>query len=194
MASCDIHDVGTTQRQAAEAALAKANIMTELTYGEFKINTDALPATSVAALLSRGFAHFMGNETASRVASHFGNDLKFTSDADKQAAKLRFQGEAIAKLESGTVGVSSPRGPRGSSIDTIIRALAEKEVRGILANNKLAMPTGDKTIELGTDPVERLTKADLIARRIAKHGDRLRKEAEAEVRRLAKVVESTGDL
>lgn len=168
--------------------------MTELTYGEFKINTDALPAASVAALLSRGFAHFMGNETASRVASHFGDDLKSTSDADKQAAKLRFQGEAISKLESGTVGISAPRGPRGSSIDTIIRALAEKEVRGILANNKLVMPTGDKTIELGTDPVERLTKADLIARRIAKHGDRLRKEAEAEVRRLAKVVESTGDL
>lgn len=166
-----------------------------LTYGTHTIDTATLPEASVNALISRGFSHFMGNETASRVASHFGDEIKTASDEAKATAKAQFQAEALAKLIAGTVGVSSPRGPRGTSLDTVIRNLAEKEIKATLDTLKLKMPSGDKVVEFSDG--QKLTKGQLIERRLAKHGDRLRKEAEAEMRRLAKVAggeNAEGDL
>ena len=45
--------------------------MTKLSYGDFEVEAESLPASSILALFNRGFAHILGNESSSRVAAHF---------------------------------------------------------------------------------------------------------------------------
>lgn len=172
-----------------------------ITYGDHVIDVANLPTKSIAALLRRGVSHFLGNEQASKVAAKFDDAKVGTGEGEyateaalkaaKDSAKTDYVAAAIKALYDGTIGDSS-RGPRGSTIDTVIRGLAEKEVRKILADNKLTMPTGDKVVKFPSG--EELNRNDLITRRIAKHGDRLRKEAEAEMRKLDKVAKAEGGL
>lgn len=163
------------------------------TYGNITVDTDKLPAPSIAAMLSRGLSHFLGNEQASKVAAKFKDDTRADDDAtliaDKAKYKAECQANAMTALTAGTVGESN-RGPRGSTIDTVIRGLAKDEVIGVLKTLKLTFPTGEKQITFGEgENVQNLTGAELIDRRIVKHGDRLRKEAEAKMKKLAKVAE-----
>lgn len=148
-------------------------------YGTHKIDTDKLPEKSVQALLSRGLTHFLGNEQASKVAAKF-KDQEGITDEMRNAAKADFVANAVKALTEGTIGTRTG-GPRGTGVDSVMRQLAEAEVKGILKHNKLSMPTGDKVVKFADGTV--LTRAELIDRRIAKHGDRLRKEAEAEIKR-----------
>lgn len=155
----------------------------DVTYGDHTINTDNLPEKSIQALLSRGLAHFLGNEQAAKV-SGWANGIKeksgaAPSDDEVASAKAGYVAAALAALAAGTIGAGT-RGPRGTATETVMRQIAEKEVRSILAQNHMALPSGDKTVKFedGTE----LTRADLLSRRLAKHGDRIRKEAEAEIK------------
>ena len=153
--------------------------MTTFTYGATSIDTEKLPAKSLEALIRRGIAHFLGNEQASKVASHF-KDQEGVTDEAKEAYKNECVAKAVAALHDGTIG-NILRGPKGTSIEAVMRGLAEKEVRAILKTAGLTMPSGDKVVEFASG--EKLTKGDLIGRRLAKHGDRLKKEAETEMKR-----------
>lgn len=154
--------------------------MTTITYGDHSVDTEKLPAKSVEALLRRGLAHFLGNEQASKVASHFADADPAPTDEAKAAFKAECVSKALQALHDGTIG-NVVRGPKGTSVEAVMRGLAEKEVRAILKTAGLTMPSGDKVVEFASG--EKLTKADLISRRITKHGDRLRKEAETEMKR-----------
>ena len=159
----------------------------EITYGTHTFDTAKLPEASISALLRRGLAHFLGNEQASKVASHF--DGETPTDEAKAAYKAECVANAVKALHEGTVG-SSTRGPRGSTIETVLRALAKAEVITVLKANKLVFPTGEKKIKFG-DGTE-LTGADLIDRRIAKHGERLMKEAQAKMKADERAVAKAG--
>lgn len=149
-----------------------------ITYGTHTIDPAALPTKSVQALIARGIAHYLGNEQASKVASAF-DGVEGVTDEQKSAKKAELQALAVKALVDGTIGTRAV-GPRGSTVDTVMRALAKAEVIGILKHNKLSFPTGDKKVKFpdGTE----LSGADLIDRRIAKHGERLRKEAEVKMK------------
>lgn len=167
--------------------------MSQITYGNHTIDTDKLPPASIDAMLSRGISHYLGNEQASRVSAFVeaekvkGNTV---GDAEKATAKADFVKAAVDKLLAGTVGQGSSRGPRGTTVDTVIRQLAEKEVRAVLKAAGITMPSGEKVVEFSDGT--KLTKAQLIDRRVAKRGDALRKEAEAEIKRLEREATKSG--
>lgn len=146
-------------------------------YGDFTFDFDVLPQASLMAMLRRGVSHFMGNEQASRVTGWFNPDAD-EPHADTPEAratkKAEFQAAAVKALQEGTVGVST----RGPSVDPIVsatRGLARGIVAGILKGQKLAVPTGDKTVTLNGTAY---TMTQLIDRQIEKKGDSLRKDAE----------------
>lgn len=162
----------------------------QLEYGTHKLDTAKWPEKSVEALIRRGLAHYLGNEQASKVTAHF-DDKPDATDVEKAAFKAECQAKAIEALEKGTIG-ANVRGPRGSQVETIVRQLAEKEVRDILKHNGLTMPSGDKVVEFANG--EKLTRAQLIERRVAKHGERLNKEAETEMKRREREAAKAGSV
>lgn len=157
----------------------------EITYGNITIDVSKLPEASVTALIRRGVSHVFGNEAASRVAAFVAKEKdegREVSDEGKADAKQRFQAEALEKLNSGTLGYRAPS-VGVDPTEKVIRAIAKIEVTAILREHGLSFPTKDKTITFGD---QTLTGDELIDRRIANHGDRLRKEAEAEIKRKAR--------
>jgi hypothetical protein len=166
----------------------------ELSYGEITIDSSTLPEVSVKALLQRGLAHYLGNEQASKVAGKFPAPTNGEAPASDEA-KAQFKAECVAAavkaLAEGTVG-TRVGGPRGTAEDTIVRQLAEKEVRDILKHNKLTMPTGDKVVEFANGT--KLTRQELIDRRIANHGERLRQEAKKEMARREREAAKAGSV
>ena len=164
--------------------------MSEIKYGEFTIVTAKLPEASVTALLRRGLAHFLGNEQASKVAAEFKDNAEATQ-AEKDKFKAGCVTAALQALQDGTVGANT-RGPRGTAIDTVIRGLAEKEVRDALKHLGVTMPSGDKVVKFADG--QELTRAQLIDRRVAKHGERLKKEAEVEMNRREREAAKVGSL
>lgn len=166
----------------------------ELKYGEITIESTKLPEASVAALMRRGLAHFLGNEQASKVASKF-KDEPYATDEAKSAYKNECVKNAIEALAAGTIGANL-RGPKAPPQESLAETLAWNEVKGILVKGKLKVPTGDGTIEFpdGEGGKILLGKKDFIARRMAKHGERLMKEAAAELKRREREVAKAEDV
>lgn len=166
----------------------------EITYNKVTFNTDTLPAVALEALMRRGASHYFGNECASKVTAWVEAEIKegrTPSQEAKDAKKEELQALALKALLDGTVG-TSVRAPRGNGVDSVVRQIAEKEVRDILKAQKLAMPSGEKKIKFpdGTE----LGRVELVDRRIAKHGDRLHKEAETELKRRDREAQKAGGL
>lgn len=164
--------------------------MPVIKYGEHEIDTDKLPAKSVEALFQRGVTHFLGNEQASKVAAKFKDEPNAT-DADKAAFKAECVANAVKALQEGTIGARAV-GPRGSTVDTIMRRLAGAEVKVILGANGIKQPKGDAKVEFSDGT--KLSMAELIDRRLAhaEHGPRIRKEAEAEMKKTTKAAGGAG--
>jgi hypothetical protein len=166
-----------------------------LTYGEITRDESKLPAESVKALMSRGFAHYMGNEQASKIVARIRKELaegkpevfEATRDmvqayrTDHEAQVAKWQEEvwkiALAALDEGTVGVST-RGPSKDPIESAMATIARREVVDVLKGNGLKAPKGEETVALGGHS---FTMDQLIERRLEKHGERVRKEAERAV-------------
>lgn len=107
--------------------------MTVFTYGNHTIDSGKLPQSSLDAMLKRGLAHYLGNEQASKVTSHF--DGETPSDEAKAAYKAECVAKAIQALNDGTVGVST-RGPRLDPVETYITRIAKAAVTDILKTQK----------------------------------------------------------
>lgn len=164
--------------------------MTNLTYGNnISVDSDKLPSVSVDALLRRGFSHLLGNEQASKVASHF--EGKTPTDEEKAAYKAACQEWAVKALTEGTIGTRTGA-PRGTQKETVVRELAKKEVSSVLKANKVTFPTGDKKVKLPDG--RELSGAELIAAYLVKHGERLGKEADAEMKARERAAAKAGDL
>ncbi len=161
-----------------------------------------LPTNSQVALMLRGLRHLLGNEQASKVSALKEKREKAGEPAlapDEEAAtKAGFVADAVAALFAGTVGVRTGGGVSVSvsPLDKAMRRIALKEVTVVLAQNKLKVPTGDNKLVMpnGTE----WTREELITRRLAAHGDRIRTEAEAELkaeaRKAKKLAEAGGDV
>lgn len=144
-------------------------------YGDFTADFNSLPEASLVAMLRRGFGHFMGSECASKVTAAFDPENEFAPTETKEEYKAKVQAEMFAKLQAGTVGVST-RGPAVDPITTIIRRLAKAEIVAILKSNGLAWPKKAEDVVSFPDG-RKLTGPELIDRRVKAEGDRLAKEA-----------------
>ena len=198
------HGMVTVSGQSRSDIDKRETTMLQIQYGDHSVDFDALPEASKKALASRGLTHFLGNEqaakltnwAATRVAKAIkelgeapaksdvdaATEMATPNDAERATRKIELVAEALKTLHDGTVGVRVG-GPKADPIESIMSRLASVEVADVLRANKAKMPKGDETVVIGG---QSLTKAELIARRIAKHGDRLRKAAQKELADKAK--------
>lgn len=164
-------------------------------YGPHKIDVDTVPAANLTALIRRGLAHYLGNEQASKVTSHF--DGEEATDDAKAAFKVECVAKAIDVLLNGVMGAGRIGVPRGTAIETVVRQMAVKEVIANLKHNKLAMPKKAEdtvTFNAGQANERKLTRTQLVDMWTKKHNERLTKAAEAEMKRQERTAQSAGSL
>jgi hypothetical protein len=162
----------------------------QYTYGQLTIDSDKLNPIGLEALVKRGLSHLLGNEQSAKVGpesawfKNFVKDQSRNPTADEVSAqKVDFQKSAIESLYDGTIGTRAS-GPRVDPITAEMQTIARREIADVLRTQGIKkFPAGDATVTLAG---ETYTGEQLVARRIAKHGDRLRKEAEKAVDARAK--------
>lgn len=154
------------------------------TYGNLSIDTTAIPAKSLEALISRGVTHYLGNEQASKVSGWIKKFKEDNADAEPAkdeiaAKKAEFVSAAHAALLDGTIGTRTG-GPKLDPLTRATRDIAGEEISAMLKKAGQKVPKGKETIEVKG---QALTFADLVDRRIASeaHGARIAKEAKARV-------------
>lgn len=189
--------------------------MNKVTYGDYGFDPAVVPAVSIAALLSRGFSHYLGNEQASKVVSKIEKVLagdtaetkaafgKLSKDERKAAISTyrkenaasvaawekEVRDEAMADLLSGEIGTSN-RGPKVDPVTAAMQAIAKREIGDILKGAGLKYPKAGESVVLGADTI---LAEQLVPRRLAKHGDRIKKEAEKHVADLARKAKQAAD-
>ncbi len=177
------------QKTIHTAHAGVASIPTELTYGDHKVSIADIPTQSYIALAARGFSHMLGNEVASKVTAAKkkfaeANEALATESPEEyeealaenvEALETQYRAEMIAKIMGGTLGLRAT-GPRGSAIETVMRAVAIEELKAALGKESVKWPAkaDDEIIVRGIT----YTRTSLVEAYMAKHGKRLRTEAE----------------
>lgn len=170
--------------------------MTKLTYAGHEIDTDTLPANSIAALLSRGLTHYLGSEQASKVNSaadkHEKENGTALADDEKATLKAQFVADAVKALQEGTIGTRTG-GPRLDPMAKAIRDIAGEEVTALIRNAGHKVPKGKETVSVRGEDV---TFGQLVDRRLAnpEHAERIGKAAKARVAEATKRLANVGSL
>lgn len=170
---------------------------TTISYGSHTVDFATLPPASLLAMVNRGFAHFLGNEVASKVTAakakwaetlaaalavpesdRTPDHVKAIEEGEMGEAqieelKMALRNAAVKALVDGTVGVREPGQPKASPLEVEIRKIATGLVREKLIANGLKVPTGDKTLTFPNGAA--YTMAQLVDRQIDQKG----KEIEA---------------
>ncbi len=161
-------------------------------YGENSITLASLPAVSLHRLASYGLAHFLGNQMASKVVAWSEREENANAtDEQKAAKKAEFQANGVKALLDGTIGQHAARGPVVDPMENEMDKIAKAEVVVVLKSNSIKVPKGDEAVEFSNG--DKLTMDQLIERRIAKHGDRIKKEAEASLKEKARKAKKLQD-
>lgn len=159
-----------------------------VTYGAFTFDLSTLPESTLVAMVRKGISHYLGNEQASKVSTwakaRAESDLGAANDVELATYKSDVVAAAVASMHEGTVGANT-RGPRGSSLDTEIKKIATKEIMDLLTQHGISKP------KKAADPIsfpngDAFTLAQLVERRLAKFGERITNEAEANMRAAAR--------
>lgn len=160
----------------------------QITYGNHELNFASMPEPSVKAMLSRGVTHFLGNEVHAKTGPNSSWAGKFEkensrkpTDEEVEAQRETFRAEAIARLAAGTVGTA--RGPKLDPVEAEMDRIAEREVWDTLSGANLCKknkkPKDDESFEFANG--EKYSFEELVARRLEKHGDRIKTAAEKKV-------------
>lgn len=166
--------------------------MSVIEYGDFSVDTASLPEPSVIALIRRGLAHFLGNEQRAKLAAWSEawakeHDGKAPTDEDKAAKIAELQSAALQALRDGTVG-TRVMGPRQDPVEALMASMAKAEIVSQLKANGVKVPRKtEDTIQLADATV---TILQLVEMRVARDGERLRKEATKVLRDRAKQAEA----
>ena len=146
-----------------------------------------LPASTVAAMLSRGATHYFGSEVSSRAKGRADKAAKGSGNALADDEIAAIKAETLAdfheKFTSGNVGVRAV----GVTVDPVekrMEKIAKGEVLEILSGLNIKRPKKDEAVKFANG-VEK-TLDDMVATRLEQHGDRIRKEAEKALRDEAK--------
>jgi hypothetical protein len=134
------------------------------------------------ALIRRGISHLLGNEQSAKVGpeSAWAKGFKAAngrdpSKEDVNAQKVLFQKDAIAALYEGSIG-TRVSGPKADPLTGEMNSIAKREISDVLRTQGIKkFPAGDATVTLGGSS---FTGDQLIERRLAKHGERIKREAE----------------
>lgn len=176
-----------------------------LTFEALNISRDETqaPVASVMAMAQRGFQHFLGNEVASKVVSKIKSEIasktkdrKAESVSKDEIVAFRTEhathvqawtraavDEALKAFDEGTIGTRSGGGARVDPLTAAMNTIARTEVTVTLKANGIKVPKGDDTVTLQGEP---FTMAQLIARRLEKHGTRIQGEADKQVKDAAR--------
>lgn len=150
----------------------------QMQYGSHKLDTAKFPQSTIDALIRRGLSHVLGNEASSKVVAftegRSKNGVSFT-DQDKAAKKLEFQLAFIASMAEGTLGQSISRGPRVDPVEAAEHAIAKREVIDVLRGAGLKTPKSEAKVKFADG--QEYTMDELVERRLAKHGERITREA-----------------
>jgi hypothetical protein len=166
----------------------------QITYGNFELDTALFPPATVDALIRRGVSHILGNEASSKAkaweesenasrAETAGKAGQSTynpvTDEEKAAKKAEFQAAFVDAMTAGTLGQGAARGPRVDPVEAAARGIAKREIADVLRGVGLKLPKTDAKVKF-TDGQE-FTLAELIDRRLEKHGERITREAQKHV-------------
>lgn len=177
----------TTTETATEAS-----VPTELSYGDHKIAIANLPQASLVALAQRGFTHILGNEVASKVTAQkksFAEANGGAAMSEDDVAKMLadYRAEAFAKIAEGRLGVRAAGSPRGTALETIMRAVAVARLKTNFRKLNLKFPV--KSTDTVVVNGETLSRNDLIERHLKRFDEVIRAEAQ---RQLDAKAESAG--
>ena len=136
------------------------------------------------ALLVKGLSQYLGNNQSSNLSAW----VKRLTDAGEaepsDAAKADYvtalKTKARDKLYNGDIAATAQRGAKADPVKVIMKSLAEAEVRNILKQSGLSMPSKDNVITFGDGSTR--TRQQMIDNRLEKFGDRLRRAAEAQIK------------
>jgi cytochrome c556 len=167
--------------------------MTIVTYGDYTLDTSAIPAPMVERLLVRGFSSIMQD-----VVAGYAKELKAEGKSeDEIAAELHaVRTDTLKALQDGTYSTRTRGGgaPKESPFDREFYAVAKAGLAALLAKQGKELPKSDpKDTEGGKSAKEKIK--DLIARFEAKNEKTAaqaaawRKEAERRVKNAGKVSE-----
>jgi hypothetical protein len=156
----------------------------QVTYGQYEIDTGKLPPTTIDALVRRGISHVLGNEAASKVSAWADNAERIkaegnATDEQKAQKKAEFQAAFIDAMVNGTLGQHTARGPRVDPIESAANGIAKREVIDVLRGAGLKQPKGEAKVKFADG--QEFTMAELVERRLAKHGERITREAQKHV-------------
>jgi hypothetical protein len=193
--------------------------MTDLTYGDYTINTSDIPEAVILKMLNASFAHILGNEVDSSVVARKrkaiveakGNGAKaadVTRDEIEAWSEVEGNAEVIegwrdelrlAKLEAirtGQLLVRVARAVTRDPIEAFARKLAQEEVIAILERTGIVFEKGGKKTSVFLETMFTIgeteaTGDELIDRRLAREGERIRKLAARKVEEDRKVKEAT---
>lgn len=171
----------------------RKNIM-QIEYGNYKFDTEKLPASSVSALFSRGLAHYLGNEQAAKV-SNWEKTLQKEwekasplepfvgpSDEEKAQKKTELVEAAIKVLEAGEIGQG--RGPAKDPLEALMWGIAKDQMTTLIRAHGAKVPRAEKDdVEFADgskQPLEALIQMRLDAHKDAITKDAQKKLAEAE--------------
>lgn len=160
----------------------------QVTYGNSTVDFSTLPPQSVKAILSRGVAHFLGNEQSAKIGPNSSWATKFEKDngrkpdeSDVEKQKGINLENALKALTEGTIGTA--RGPKLDPVEAEMDRIAEREVWDTLAGanlckkNKKPKDEDEFTFANG----DKFTFETLVSRRLEKHADRIKSAAEKKV-------------
>ena len=139
-------------------------IMANITYGDYSVDSAKLPEVSLISLLTKGLAHYLGNEVSSKTIAALRRlaldayakengaaaegETKKAIEADtkfdrENGAHVSLQAElratALQALLDGTVGEASPRGPAKSPLEAEIAAIVKRECLALVKNENVAI-------------------------------------------------------
>lgn len=153
----------------------------EISWGDYKVVVGDLPEASILALMQRGFTHVMGNEVASSVstakAKRNEDGSAVFNDAELAVYEKDKRDEKFAAIMGGQLGVRAAGVPKMAPLDKLIREIALAEIRAVAAAQKKSLPRKAEELE------------PFIAKRLEKHGDRIRAAAEARIAELKELAD-----
>lgn len=159
------------------------NMTTQLKYGDYEV---IAPESAMVILATRTLAHILGNEVAAKVKAWKDNQTEETGKTPNDAEVASYTHDCrqaqIARIEKGELGLRQG-GPRGTALETVMRAIAVERLTAALKAQKVKMPVGK---EIVTVQGATYTRAELIAAHVKKNETTIRKMAEE---RMASTIE-----
>lgn len=141
-------------------------------------NVATYPVQTIVALLRRGIRVVKSNEVAARYAAWEKKELategREISESESGAKKAELTSAAEQSFIDGTLG-DRKRGPAVDPLEVEMERIAWRQVKETLKKAGMSVPADGEFITTGSG--DKLSKEDLIDRRLVKNGPAIEKEA-----------------